>query len=225
MSAPRKRTAIFISGRGSNMTSLVAAARSPGFPAEIALVLSNNADAPGLANAAAAGIATEAVDHRIYSSREDFETELQRRLEKHAIEFICLAGFMRILTGSFVERWTGRMINIHPSILPSYKGLHTHERAIDDGAKLHGCTVHYVVPEMDAGPIIIQAAVPVLDSDTPEALAARVLAQEHVIYPKALGWAAGGLTRIEGQKVLGPDVSGTAEKADNAARSLLSPDR
>ena len=218
MSVRRKRTAVFISGRGSNMTSLVAAANDPAFPAEIALVLSNNADAAGLENAAASGIATEAVDHRQYSIREAFEAELQHRLEKHDIEFICLAGFMRILTGSFVERWTGRMINIHPSILPSYKGLHTHERALEDGVKLHGCTVHYVVPEMDAGPIIIQAAVPVLASDTPDTLASRVLAQEHVIYPRALGWAAGGQTKIDRQRVIGP-------AGDGGKTALINPEQ
>jgi phosphoribosylglycinamide formyltransferase 1 len=202
MSPARKRSAIFISGRGSNMTSLIAAAASPDFPAEIALVLSNNADAAGLGHAASKGIATEVVDHRLFGSREDFERELQRRLETHRIEFICLAGFMRILTGSFVERWTGRMINIHPSILPSFKGLHTHERALAEGVKLHGCSVHFVVPEMDAGPIIEQEVVRVLEDDTPGSLAARVLEQEHIIYPKALALAASGAVAIRGQVVV-----------------------
>ena len=138
-----------------------------------------------------------------------FEAALQAELEKHSIEFICLAGFMRILTGSFVERWYGRMINIHPSILPSYKGLHTHERALADGVKLHGCTVHFVVPEMDAGPIILQAAVHVMEDDTADTLAARVLAQEHRIYPQALALAASGAIRIEGQRVVSTHQSVT----------------
>ena len=210
MSGPRVRTGIFISGRGSNMKSLIAAAENPNYPAKIALVLSNNADAAGLVHAKDAGISTETVDHRQFASREDFEDELQNQLEKHDISLVCLAGFIRILTGAFVGHWTGRMINIHPSILPSYKGLNTHERALADGVKLHGCTVHYVAPEMDAGPIIIQAAVPVLGSDTADTLAARVLEQEHAIYPKALAWVAGNSIRIEGQTVVvahdGPDA-------------------
>lgn len=201
MSAARKRTAVFISGRGSNMVSLLAAAATKDFPAEIALVLSNNNDAAGLATAAQAGVATEVIDHRKYGDREAFEAEIQNKLVAHNIELICLAGFMRILTGSFVQQWQGRMINIHPSILPSYKGLHTHERALADGVKLHGCSVHYVVPEMDAGPIIIQAAVPVRDDDTADTLAARVLEQEHIIYPQALKWAASGAIQITGQTV------------------------
>ncbi|HEV2571651.1 phosphoribosylglycinamide formyltransferase [Methylocella sp. CPCC 101449] len=199
----RRRTAIFISGRGSNMTSLIEAARVPEFPAEIALVLSNRPDAPGLATAKARGIATAAVDHKIYAGREAFEASLQQVLEINRIEFICLAGFMRLLTPSFTTHWAGRMLNIHPALLPSYKGLHTHERALADGVKIHGCTVHFVVPEMDAGPIIAQAAVPVLDTDTPETLGARVLAQEHIIYPRALELAASGRLRIENNRVVG----------------------
>jgi phosphoribosylglycinamide formyltransferase-1 len=201
VNAHGRRTAILISGRGSNMASLIEAARRPDYPAQIALVLSNRPDAPGLAAAKAQGIATAAVDHKIYVGRDAFEGSLQAMLEAHRIEFICLAGFMRILTERFVERWRGRMINIHPALLPAFKGLHTHERALAEGVKIHGCTVHYVIPEMDAGPIIAQAAVPVLDSDTPETLAARVLAQEHVIYPLALALAAGGQARIDGQRV------------------------
>lgn len=203
MSAPRLRTAILISGRGSNMASLIAAAKSPDFPAEIVLVLSNRPDAPGLASAKAQGFATAAVDHKIYAGREAFDASLQAMLEAHRIDFICLAGFMRLLTAGFTQAWQGRMINIHPALLPSFKGLHTHERALADGVKIHGCTVHYVVPDMDAGPIIAQAAVPVLDDDTPETLGARVLAQEHVIYPLALKLAASGLLHINGQRVLG----------------------
>ena len=199
----RKRTAVLISGRGSNMTSLIAAAKAEDYPAEISLVLSNRPDAAGLATAAAQGIATCAIDHKAHPGREAFEAVLQAELEKHRIEFICLAGFMRLLTASFVERWSGRMINIHPAILPSYKGLHTHERALADGVKLHGATVHFVVPEMDAGPIIAQAAVPVLDGDTPDTLGARVLAQEHVIYPLGLKLAASGRVRVVDGRVVG----------------------
>lgn len=199
----RLRTAILISGRGSNMDALIEAARSPDYPAEIALVLSNRPDAPGLAKAKAAGVATAAVDHKIYAGREEFERSLQLVLETYRIDFICLAGFMRLFTPWFIGQWRGRMLNIHPALLPSYRGLHTHERALADGVKIHGCTVHFVVPEMDEGPIVAQAAVPVLDGDTPETLAARVLAQEHVAYPLALRLVTSGVVRIEGNRVLG----------------------
>jgi len=199
----RLRTAILISGRGSNMDALIAAARAPDFPAEIVLVLSNRPDAPGLEKAKAAGIAVAAVDHKIYAGREEFERSLQAMLDIHSIEFICLAGFMRLLTPWFIHQWRGRMLNIHPALLPSYRGLHTHERALADGVKIHGCTVHFVVPEMDEGPIVAQAAVPVLDGDTPQTLGARVLSQEHVIYPLALRLVASGAVRIEGNRVLG----------------------
>lgn len=185
------------------MASLIAAARHHDFPADIALVLSNRPDAPGLAFAKDHSIATAAVDHKIYAGREAFEAVLQQMLEMHRIDIICLAGFMRLLTPSFTQRWEGRMLNIHPALLPSYRGLHTHERALADGVKIHGCTVHFVVPEMDSGPIIAQAAVPVLDSDTPDTLGARVLAQEHVIYPRALDFVASGRVRIEGGRVIG----------------------
>ena len=211
----RLRTAILISGRGSNMDSLVAAARAPDFPAEITLVLSNRPDAPGLAKAQAAGIAVAAVDHRIYSGREAFERSMQIVLETWRIEFICLAGFMRLLTPWFIGQWQGRMLNIHPALLPAYRGLHTHARAIADGVKIHGCTVHFVVPEMDEGPIVAQAAVPVRDDDTPETLGARVLAQEHVLYPHALRLVASGAVRVEGNRVLG------ARMTDDAA--LIAP--
>lgn len=211
----RLRTAILISGRGSNMDSLVAAARAPDFPAEIALVLSNRPDAPGLAKAQAAGIAVAAVDHRIYSGREAFERSMQIVLETWRIDFICLAGFMRLLTPWFIGQWHGRMLNIHPALLPSYRGLHTHGRALADGVKIHGCTVHFVVPEMDEGPIVAQAAVPVLDGDTPETLGARVLAQEHLLYPHALRLVASGAVRVEGNRVLG------ARMTDDAA--LIAP--
>jgi phosphoribosylglycinamide formyltransferase 1 len=183
----RKRVAVLISGRGSNMVSLIEAAKAKDYPAEIVLVGSNRPDAAGLAHARAAGIATEVVDHTHFGKdREGFERALQAVLEQYRIELVCLAGFMRLLTPWIVERWPGRMLNIHPALLPAFKGLHTHERAIATGAKTHGATVHFVVPEMDSGPIIAQAEVPVLADDTPEALAARVLAVEHRIYPEAL---------------------------------------
>lgn len=196
------RVAILISGRGSNMRSLVEAARTKPFPAEIALVLSNVASAEGLNFARAQGIATAVVEHRNFSDRESFERVLQAALTDHAIDLVCLAGFMRLLTPWFVEQWRARMLNIHPALLPSYRGLHTHERALVDGVKIHGATVHFVAPEMDAGPIIAQAAVAVLDSDTPETLGARVLEQEHKIYPLALKLVAGGFARVDGARVL-----------------------
>ncbi|MBV9219870.1 MAG: phosphoribosylglycinamide formyltransferase [Methylobacteriaceae bacterium] len=212
----RQRTAIFISGRGSNMGSLIGAARDPDFPAEIALVLSNRPEAEGLSVAKAAGIATAAIDHRIYAGRAAFEGSCQAMLDIHRIDLICLAGFMRMLTPAFVEHWRERMINVHPALLPAYPGLNTHARALADGVKIHGCTVHYVVPEMDAGPIIAQAAVAVLDADTSETLAARVLAQEHVLYPTALRLVASGAARIEGNHVR---LEGTGE----APQPLLVP--
>lgn len=202
MNARRKRTAVLISGRGSNMRALIEAARSPSFPAEICLVLSNRPDAAGLAFAKERGIATAAVDHKLYAGREEFERSMQILLELHRIELICLAGFMRLLTPWFIGRWQGRLMNIHPALLPSFRGLHTHERALADGVKIHGCTVHFVVQATDEGPIIAQAAVPVLDADTPETLAARVLAQEHLIYPAALERIAGDRYRVEGNRVL-----------------------
>ena len=199
----RLRTAVLISGRGSNMEALVEAAENPDFPAEIALVLSNRPEAAGLVHAKSRGIATAAVDHKIYAGREEFERSMQLLLEAHKIELLCLAGFLRLLTPWFIGRWAGRMLNIHPALLPSYRGLHTHERAIADGVKIHGCTVHFVVPQMDEGPIVAQAAVPVLDADTAETLAARVLEQEHRIYPLALRLVASGAVRVEGNRVLG----------------------
>jgi phosphoribosylglycinamide formyltransferase-1 len=191
VSRRKVRTAILISGRGSNMAALIAAAKAPDFPAEIALVLSNKHDAGGLALAKRAGVATATVDPKIYAGRDEFEASMQRMLEIHRIELIALAGFMRILGAPFVERWRGRMINIHPSLLPAYRGLHTHARALADGVLEHGCTVHWVVPELDAGPIIAQARIPVLAGDDPTSLAVRVLEQEHRIYPQALAEVAG----------------------------------
>jgi phosphoribosylglycinamide formyltransferase-1 len=197
----RRRTAVLISGRGSNLQALAAAAQNPAFPAEIVLVVANRPEAGGLAFAKTKGIATAAIDHKIYAGREAFEATLQRVLAAHRVELICLAGFMRLLTPGFVESWAGRMINIHPALLPAFRGLDTHSRALAEGVKIHGCTVHFVAPQMDAGPIIIQAAVPVLDTDSPQSLADRVLAQEHVIYPIALALLARGELAIEGQIV------------------------
>jgi phosphoribosylglycinamide formyltransferase-1 len=212
----RRRVAILISGRGSNMGSLIEAARSADFPAEIALVLSNRPDAAGLDRAREAGIAALAVDHKAYPSRESFEEALDAALGEHRIEFICLAGFMRVLTDWFVERWAGRMINVHPSLLPLFRGTHTHRRALEEGVLVHGCTVHFVVPELDAGPIIAQAAVPVVPGDTEESLAARVLVQEHVLYPQALGLICGGAARLESGRVV-------FSKGWNAGGALRSP--
>ena len=189
----KKRVAILISGRGSNMAALIAAARKSDYPAEIALVLSNRPDAAGLAHAAAENVATAVVDHVEFGKdREGFEREVQALLEAHGIEIICLAGFMRLFTPWLVSRWSGRMINIHPALLPSFKGLDTHARALEAGVKIHGATVHFVVPEVDSGPIIAQAAVPVRGDDTPGSLGARVLAAEHRLYPLALALVAGG---------------------------------
>ena len=201
MTFRRKRTAILISGRGSNMRALIERARSPSYPAEIVLVVSNRPDAAGLTFAMENNIACAVVDHRIYAGREEFERSMQVLLELHRIELICLAGFMRMLTPWFIGQWQGRLLNIHPALLPAYHGLKTHERALADGVKIHGCTVHFVVPAMDAGPIIAQAAIAVLDSDTPESLAARVLAQEHAIYPAALACVAEGRLRVDGNRV------------------------
>jgi phosphoribosylglycinamide formyltransferase 1 len=192
------------------MDALIDAARAPDYPAEIALVASNRPEAAGLAKAKAAGIATAAVDHKIYAGREEFERSLSVVLDAYGVEFLCLAGFMRLLTPWFIERWRGRMLNIHPALLPAYRGLHTHERALADGVKIHGCTVHFVAPEMDEGPIVAQAAVPVLDGDDAATLGARVLAQEHIIYPQALKLVASGALRVEGNRTLG---SATREKA------------
>jgi phosphoribosylglycinamide formyltransferase-1 len=207
----RRRVAILISGRGSNMVSLIEATRAPDFPAEIALVLSNRPDAAGLERAKEAGIATCVIDHKAHPIREDFEQAMDAALASHDIDFICLAGFMRVLTNWFVERWAGRMVNIHPSLLPLYRGTHTHRRALEDGVLIHGCTVHFVVPELDAGPIIAQAAVPVVPGDTEESLAARVIVQEHKLYPQAIRMICDGTARLENGRVVfsrGWDASG-----------------
>jgi phosphoribosylglycinamide formyltransferase 1 len=193
----KKRVAVLISGRGSNMVALIEAAKDPNFPAEIALVLSNRPDAAGLARARADGIATAVVDHAEFGKdRAAFERAVDAVLEAHHIDLVCLAGFMRLLTPWLVRRWEGRLINIHPALLPAFKGLHTHERVLAAGEKTHGATVHFVVPEMDSGPIIAQGRVPVHDDDTPETLAARVLEEEHRLYPLALKLVAWGQVRM-----------------------------
>lgn len=188
----RKRVVILISGRGSNMAALIEAARVPGYPAEIVGVFSNKSDASGLEIAAAAGIPTAALSHRDFVSRETFEAAMEVLIAAWRPDILCLAGFMRLLSAEFTGRWFGRLINIHPSLLPLHKGLHTHERVLAAGEREHGCTVHFVTPGMDEGPIILQAKVPVLAGDTPDSLAARVLAAEHRAYPEALARLARG---------------------------------
>jgi phosphoribosylglycinamide formyltransferase-1 len=189
----RKRVAVLISGRGSNMAALIEAAKDKDYPAEISLVLANVPDAGGLAIARAENISTAVVDHaRFGKDRAAFERALQDVLVQHRIEIVCLAGFMRLLTPWFVGQWQGRMLNIHPALLPDFKGLDTHKRALAAGAKVHGATVHFVVPDMDAGPIVLQEEVAVREDDTEETLAARVLAAEHRIYPLALKLLAEG---------------------------------
>jgi phosphoribosylglycinamide formyltransferase-1 len=202
MSMARRRVAILISGRGSNMAALIDAARKPDYPAEIVLVISNRPDAAGLVLARQKGIQTATIDHKAFATRDAFDAALEMRLAKARVDIICLAGFMRMLTTPFVERWRGRMLNVHPSLLPDLKGLDTHTRALAAGAKLHGCTVHFVEPELDSGPIILQAEVPVLDGDDEKTLAARVLAEEHRIYPEALKLLAEGKLKVEGERVI-----------------------
>jgi phosphoribosylglycinamide formyltransferase 1 len=192
---------VLISGRGSNLQALIDACATPSFPARIALVISNAPDAYGLERARAAGIATKIISHKDYASREDFDESMTLALRNADIGLVCLAGFMRILSGAFVQAWRGKLINIHPSLLPSFKGLHTHERAIAAGCKLHGCTVHFVEPELDEGPILLQAAVAVLDDDTPETLSARVLEQEHKLYPQAVRLIAEDRVAVHGMRV------------------------
>jgi phosphoribosylglycinamide formyltransferase-1 len=194
---PKRRVAILISGRGANMAALIDAAKKRRYHAEITVVISNRPDAPGLQRAAREKIATAVVDHTEFGrDREKFERAVQALLEAYRVEIVCLAGFLRVFTPWFVSRWSGRMINIHPALLPSFKGLNTHARALEAGVKIHGATVHFVVPDVDSGPIVAQAAVPVLDDDTPEALAARVLAAELELYPLALELVATGKSHI-----------------------------
>ena len=207
----KPRVAVLISGRGSNLGALIAAASEPSYPAELALVLSNRGDAAGLERAREAGIPTAVVESRPFGrDRAGFEAAMAARLAEAGIGLIALAGFMRVLTEGFVTAWAGRMLNIHPSLLPAFPGFDTHARAISAGVRLHGCTVHFVTPGVDEGPIIAQAAVPVLADDDEAALAARVLAQEHRLYPAALAWVASGKARLEGGRavVLAPMAGG-----------------
>ncbi len=192
----RRKTAILISGRGSNMNALIEAAKAPGYGAEIALVISNKSDAAGLETAKANDIPAIVINHKDFDTREDFDAQIHAELDKAGIELICLAGFMRLLSEGFVEQWYNRIINIHPSLLPSYKGLDTHTRVLRDCVRITGCTAHYVRYAMDTGPQILQAAVPVVNGDTPETLGARVLEAEHIIYPRALDLVARGLVRV-----------------------------
>ncbi len=192
-----KRIVILISGRGSNMEAIVRACEAEGWNARVAAVVSNRADAAGLAFAAARGIATAVVDHRAYPSREAFDAALVQAVEAHVPDLVLLAGFMRILTPGFVSRFEGRMLNIHPSLLPLFPGLHTHRRAIEAGCKVAGATVHFVTADLDHGPIVAQAVVPVLSDDDEGTLAARVLAREHELYPRAVRWFIEGALRVE----------------------------
>ncbi len=216
----RQRTVVLISGRGSNMMSLVEAADAPGYPAEIVAVISNRPDAAGLGWAAGRGIATAVVDHKAFPGRPAFEEQLHQAISGFRADIVCLAGFMRVLTPNFVRLWQGRMLNVHPSLLPSFKGLHTQDQALAAGVRIAGCTVHFVVPEMDAGPILIQGAVPVLPDDSADSLAARILPIEHIIYPQALAMLASGSAAMTGDRV----VYDTSRLSVNQAPFVISPD-
>lgn len=221
MKNSRKRVAALISGRGSNMAALIEAAKDPAYPAEIVGVVSDKPDAHGLSIATANGIATRVVARRDHATKEAHEAAVDAALASFDTEIVALAGYMRLLSASFVERWQGRMINIHPSLLPSFKGLETHKRALEAGCRIHGCTVHFVTPEMDDGPIIAQAAVPVLVADNEQSLGARVLKVEHKLYPMALALLCEGKARMaSGRTVFDP--SGLAER--NAAQALTAPE-
>jgi phosphoribosylglycinamide formyltransferase-1 len=211
-----KSIVIIISGRGSNMESLLAGVADRSLPVRVAAVIANRDDARGLETAAAAGIPTRVVDHRAFSSRETFDAALAEAVDCFAPDLVVLAGFMRILSDDFVRHFSGRLINIHPSLLPSFAGLHTHQRALDEGVRVHGCTVHFVTPALDHGPIIVQAAVPVLDGDDEASLAARVLAQEHRVYPLAVRWFAEGRLQLAGGKVV-------FNEAQDGQGALISP--
>jgi phosphoribosylglycinamide formyltransferase-1 len=211
-----KRIVILISGRGSNMEALIRAARQGDLPdAGIVAVFSNRAEAEGLRIAAAAGIATQTLDHKSYADRASFDAALAAAIDDYSPDLVVLAGFMRILTEDFVRHFEGRLLNIHPSLLPAFPGLHTHQRALEAGVRVHGCTVHFVTPALDHGPAVLQAAVPVLDGDDEESLSARVLAQEHIIYPRAVRWFLEGRLAIAGERVR---VKGTQQSG-----ALLSP--
>jgi phosphoribosylglycinamide formyltransferase-1 len=211
------KVGILISGRGSNMAALIEAARATDYPAEIAVVVSNVAAAPGLETARKAGIAAAAIPHKGFADRESFDRAVSAELEKHGVGLVAMAGFMRIQSPWFPTHWKDRIINIHPSLLPSFKGLHVQQQAIDAGARISGCTVHFVTPDLDAGPIIAQAAVPVLAGDTADSLAARILRQEHRLYPLVVRWFAEGRLSVSGAQVV---VAGMPE----GATLLFSPD-
>jgi phosphoribosylglycinamide formyltransferase-1 len=197
----KAKVGVLISGRGSNLASLIEAAREPGYPAEIVLVLSNKADAPGLQRARDAGIATQVVSHRGYQSRDAFDAALTAALREAGVGLVCNAGFMRLHTAGFVQYWSGRQLNIHPSLLPAFRGLHPQARALEAGVRIAGATVHFVSEEMDAGPIVAQGAVPVLPDDDEDALSARILAMEHRLYPHALRLVASGAARLSNGRV------------------------
>jgi phosphoribosylglycinamide formyltransferase-1 len=202
-----KNIVILISGRGSNMEALIAARDAGNLPVNIVAVISNRPDAAGLETAARAGIVGHYIDHKAFAGREAFDAALAECIDGFAPDLVVLAGFMRILSEGFVRHYEGRLINIHPSLLPSFPGLHTHQRALDEGVRIHGCTVHFVTPTLDHGPVIIQAAVPVLDSDNEASLAARVLRQEHQVYPQAVRWfAEDKLTLDNGRVRLAADL-------------------
>ena len=196
-----KNIVILISGRGSNMEALIAARDAGNLPVNIAAVISNRPAAKGLETAAQAGIVTHYIDHKAFAGREAFDAALAECIDQFAPDLVVLAGFMRILTEGFVRHYEGRLMNIHPSLLPSFPGLHTHQRALEEGVRIHGCTVHFVTPTLDHGPVIIQAAIPVLDDDSEDDLAARILIQEHKIYPQAVRWFAEGRLRLEHGRV------------------------
>jgi phosphoribosylglycinamide formyltransferase-1 len=198
----RKRTAVLISGRGSNLQALIDAARDPSFPAEIVLVISNVDGAEGLARATACGIATKFIPHKDFATREEFDAAIDASLRAADVSLVCEAGFMRIHSDWFANLWAGKLLNIHPSLLPAFPGIRVHRQALDAGVKVSGCTVHFLVPALDSGPIIAQAAVPVLDGDTTETLAARILVEEHRIYPEALRLVAEGKVALENGKAV-----------------------
>ena len=211
------RLAVLISGRGSNMQALLAATQAPGYPAEIVVVASNKASAAGLETARAAGIATAVVPHTGFPSREAFDIAMDAELRRHDVDLVVLAGFMRVLTPEFINRWPDRIVNIHPSLLPAFRGLHTHERTIEAGCKIAGCTVHIVRPELDDGPILAQAAVPVLEGDTADTLAARILEQEHRLYPAVIRAIAEGRVSIDGMLARINEAAPTAQPLLNPA--------
>ncbi|MBF3418910.1 phosphoribosylglycinamide formyltransferase [Burkholderia pseudomallei] len=201
-----KKLVILISGRGSNMEAIVRACAREGWPAEVAAVISNRPGAAGLEFAASHGIATAVVDHRAFDGRDSFDAALAAEIDRFAPDLVVLAGFMRILTPAFVAKYEGRMLNIHPSLLPSFKGIHTHQQALDAGVALHGASVHFVIPGLDSGAIVAQAAVPVVAGDDADALAARVLAAEHTLYPRAVRWFVEGKLRLDaGRAIVAPD--------------------